>query len=230
MGIWDDLLDVGTALGNGIYSVGEDIVLGIERSAEGLGVRGSERIAQIGRENDLLVKLITDLFRYGVTAAESPLYKIISKILLKYYSSFPEEALRKLAKGAAIGGAYTAGRMVIGKALATAIAKRIAQKIALSAAYKQISKKLGVSAGAGATGIGIPITLLMIQGVAQRSSDASMRLKALDPQLHRELRAANGLDMLYFLVEKPMQKHMKAIVAARRNPKAFENAAKEKYK
>lgn len=41
---------------------------------------------------------------------------------------------------------------------------RIAMTIASSAAYKQIAKRIGISAGASATGIGTPIGLLMMQG------------------------------------------------------------------
>jgi hypothetical protein len=33
-------VDRSVALGQGVYSVGEDIVYGIERTGEGLGVRG----------------------------------------------------------------------------------------------------------------------------------------------------------------------------------------------
>ena len=44
------LVDINTALGNGVYSVGEDIVLGLERSGEGLGMSSYNRISQIGYE------------------------------------------------------------------------------------------------------------------------------------------------------------------------------------
>jgi hypothetical protein len=226
---WDDLVDVTTALGRGIYSVGQDIVLGVERTGEGFGAGGSGRQIQIARENEIIVGLIRDLFRYGIDAPQSPLFRIISMILEEYYAKFPEEALRKLAKAAGIGGAYVLGRMVIGKALVTAVAKVIAVKLAASAAYKQLAKKLAVSAGAGATGIGVPITLLMIQGVAQRASDASMRLRKNFPQLHRKLRAANGLDMLFFLVEKPLDKHLRAIAEAQKNTKLFEQRVQKVY-
>lgn len=229
MPFFDDLVDVATALGKGVYSVGEDIVLGAERTAEGLGMRGTSRISQIGRENELLVGLMTDLFRYGVTMPNSPLYDIISTILLEYYDKFPEEALQKLAKAGGLGLGYMSGRMVIGKMLATKVTTVIAMKIAQSAAYKQFAKKIGVSAGVGATGIGVPITLLMIQGVGQRASAGSQRLRGKYPTLYNKLRAKKGLDLLYFLVEKPMAKHLDAIFTANLGPQEFQNKTVKVY-
>jgi hypothetical protein len=38
MAFTDDTIDIAVALGQGIYSVGQDIVLGIERTGEGLGL------------------------------------------------------------------------------------------------------------------------------------------------------------------------------------------------
>ena len=74
-----------------------------------------------------------------------------------------------------------------------------------------------MSAAAGSTGVGIPITLLMLQGVGQRASYASGRLRASHPELWAKLRAKRGMDMLYFLVEGPMAKHLELITAAKKN-------------
>lgn len=211
----DFIVDAGTALGEGIYSVGEDVVYGIERTAEGLGVRGLKRATEIGYENDAMVDLLDALFQHSITAVKNPLTRIVFAILVKYYDQIPEETLQTLAKQAGIKGSYLTGRMVIGKKLAAKIATKIARKIALSAAYKKLAKKIGVSAGVGSTGIGVPISMVMLQGVLQRASDASKRLKGIAPDLHRELRGTDRLDLLYFLVEKSMHKHMNAIAGAR---------------
>lgn len=222
MGLWDDAVSAATAIGNGIYSVGEDLYYGTERTAEGLLIDGVDRAAEIGTENELLANLLQDLFKYGVTAPESPLFKIVSEIMAKYYENVPEDLLKKIAKAAAISvGGYTVGRMVIGKTVATAIAKKVAVKVAQTTAYKQFAKKLGVSAAAGSTGIGIPITLTMFQGVAQRSSHASKRLREGHPMLYRDLRRQKGLDMLYFLVEKPLKPYLDGIALAHRDRNKF---------
>ena len=184
MSFTDDAVDVVTALGKGVYSVGQDVVLGVERTGEGLGRGGDGRMATIGCENRAMVSLVEGFVKYGISDQRSPLYKSIVHVLEHYYSFFPEQAINALAKQAGIGAGYTVGRMVIGKKLATAVATRIATTIAASAAYKQIAKRIGVSAGASATGIGTPIGLLMMQGFMQRSSHASVRLRAKNPQLY----------------------------------------------
>lgn len=229
MGAWDYLVDFGTALGKGVVSVGEDLVGGVERTAQGLGVSGWDRSAEIGTENSLLVDILIALVKSAPDAPENPLFKIITRILEAYYDKFPDDALQKIYKAAAIGGGYMAGRMIIGKKLAEAVAKRIIARIAASAAFKQLATKIGVSAAAGSTGVGIVITLVMVQGVGQRASKASKRLKQRNRKLWDKLRAEGGLDMLYFLVEEPMAKYMDAIDMAANHAKIFEQELKDVY-
>jgi hypothetical protein len=99
-----------------------------------------------------------------------------------------------------IGGGYLSGRMIIGKQIATLLARRIAARIAATETFKLLAKRLGVSAAAGASGIGIPITLLMVQGTLERAGQASRRLAASFPKLHAMLKQRD-LDMAWFLIE-----------------------------
>lgn len=229
MAFTDAAVDVTVALGKGIYSVGQDIVLGIERTGEGLGLGENGRVATIGYENSAMVGLIEDFIKFGINDKKSPLYKSIVIILENYYSHFPDEAISFLAKKAGIAAGYTAGRMVVGKKLATATATRIAMSIAASAAYKQIARRLGVSAGASATGIGTPIGLLMMQGFMQRSSHASSRLMNRSPKLHYQLKRNGNLHLLYFILEKPLEKHIDVISTAERNVSVFNKAINKAY-
>lgn len=95
---------------------------------------------------------------------------------------------------------------------------------------KKIAKRLGVSAGASATGIGAPIGLLMMQGLMQRSSHAAMRLRNKSPKLYVILQGNGDLQLLYFLLEKPLEKYVQAISTAERNNAQFKNTIKIKYK
>lgn len=205
-------------------------MLGVERTGEGLGLGNNARAATIGYENKAMVSLVEDFIKYGVSDKRSPLYKSIVHVLEHYYSFFPDEVISTLAKQAGVGAGYTVGRMLIGKKLAAAVATRIAMAIAASAAYKQIAKRIGVSAGASATGIGTPIGLLMIQGFMQRSSHASMRLKNKSPKLYGILQKNGDLQLLYFLLEKPLEKHVEAISTAEHNITKFQSAINRKYK
>ena len=229
MAFTDNVIDVTVALGKGIYSVGQDVVLGIERTGEGLGLGNDGRSVAIGYENKAMVALVEDFIKFGVSEQRSPVYKSIVHVLEYYYSYFPDEAISYLAKQTGIGAGYTVGRMLIGKKLAASVATRIAVAIAASTAYKQIAKRIGVSAGASVTGIGTPIGLLMMQGFMQRSSHASVRLKNKSPKLHSILQRNGNLQLLYFLLEKPLEKYIVAISTAERNTKQFNAAFNRKY-
>lgn len=214
MAFVNNTVDIAVALGNGVYSVGQDIALGIERTGEGLGLGNDGRVATIGHENNAMASLIKEFIKYGIKNRNSPLYKTIVLILEHYYSYVPDETISALYKQAGIGAGYTVGRMIIGKKLASAIAMKIAIAIAASATYQQIAKRLGISSAVSGTGIGAPIGLLMMQGLMQRSSHASMRLKNKSPKLYTVLQRKGNLQLLYFLIEKPLEKHIQAIYIA----------------
>jgi hypothetical protein len=199
------------ALGQGIFSVGEDVVFGFNRTTEGLGLGENGRMLQIGYENRILYALFNDLIKFGIENKNSPLFKAISVILEHYYSSFSDENIKKIAHQAGVGASYSLGRMVLGKKLAEAIALRIATTIAATTAYKTLASKISVSSGASATGIGAPIGLLMMQGVLQRSSIASQRLQINRPKLHNIMQQNGNLQFIYFIVEKPMEKYIHSI-------------------
>jgi hypothetical protein len=198
-GFWSTAWDMTKAVGKGVYSVGEDLVGGAARTARGLNIFNTEELAKIGAQNERAYHLLKDLISNG-----DSLHKLVNFVIEHFYSRLSEERKNKIdegiRRGLLIGGAKVVGRMVIGKQLATMLAKRLAGRIAASAAYKTLAKKLGVSAGAGATGIGLPITLLMLQGTLERAGKASERLAGKEPELHRVLKQHN-LDMAWFLIE-----------------------------
>ena len=222
-------IDVAVALGKGVYSVGEDIALGVQRTGEGLGLGNDGRMVNIGYENRAAASLLHDAFKYAMSDHGNPLYKSILLVLEHYYSYFPESAITLLANKAGIAAGYSAGRMLIGKKLAEVVASKIAIAIAASSAYRQIAKRIGVSAGASATGVGLPIGLLMMQGLMQRSSHAAMRLRQKSPELYFILQRNGDLQLIYFLLEKPMEKYIHAISAAEQNYDEFIKSVNRKY-
>ncbi|MEL7000156.1 MAG: hypothetical protein AAFP68_18010, partial [Pseudomonadota bacterium] len=74
---WSIIAEFGIAVAKGAYSVGEGLVYGIERSGEGLGVRGTGRQLQIAKENELIAGLIYDAVRLAPTALNNPLNGLI---------------------------------------------------------------------------------------------------------------------------------------------------------
>jgi len=63
----------------------------------------------------------------------------------------------------------------------------------------------------------------------QRSSNASFRLKSKSPKLYKLLRLNGNLQLLYFLLEKPLKKYTDAVVLAEGNLKVFQQKISEKY-
>jgi phosphate/sulfate permease len=227
-GYLDPLIDISVALGKGVYSVGEDIVYGIERTAEGLGASGSARITEVGTENEQMANLLIEALKYPLEE-KGTLYKAIEIILLEYYSKFPEETLRIIAEKAGIGVGFLAGRMLIGRQIVVSVTKRILLKIATSQGFKQISSKLGLSAVATATGVGAVVGVIMLQGMLQRASNGRKELEEWLPSISKKLKKEGNLDLLYFLIEGPMKKHLNAIKTAINSPKQFEDTAKIIY-
>ncbi|MDR2209766.1 MAG: hypothetical protein LBE22_12600 [Azoarcus sp.] len=229
-----EFVDYAVALGksicSGVYSVAEDLALGAQRSGEGLGAGQDGRVAEIGYENRVIANLTVDAIKYGTSDERSPLFRAIVLILEEYYSYFPEEVLLYLTKKANLFIGYTAGRMVIGKMLAKAIAIRVAAAVAASATYKALANRLGVSAAASATGIGVVITLLMGQGILQRSSHAAKRLQSKSPKLFSVLEKNGDLQFLYFILEKPLEPYFEAVAFAEHDPHQFQWIVNTRYR
>ena len=193
----DDVMNVATGIGSGIVSVGEDLVGGVNRTSREL-FTPDER-AQISAENERALNLIISLINN-----RDILSKVVQFTIQDIYTSLPpnlkEKVRKKLTDGAKRGAGYTIGRLVIGTTIAKSIARRVATQIATSQVFKALAIRLGLSASVGATGIGLVITLTMIQGVLERAAQASNRLRTDHPGLH-ELLVAQNLDMAWFIVE-----------------------------
>ncbi len=54
--------------------MGQDIVLGVERTGESLGLGSDGRMATIGYENSAMVSIVEDFAKYGINDQKSPLY------------------------------------------------------------------------------------------------------------------------------------------------------------
>ncbi len=217
MSLKEDAIDVALALGKGVYSVGQDLVYGLDRTGEGVGLGNRGRISEIGYENQALYNLMKEFIKLGIQNKKSPIFKSIVTILEHYYMCMPDYVVLKLAKQAGVAASYTSGRMVVGKSLAEAVTVRIATSIATSATYRMLAQKLGISSGMSATGVGLPISMLMMQGILQRSSLSATRLRIKAPMLHNKLRQNGNYQFLYFILEKPLSKYIEVIAKAESN-------------
>lgn len=225
----DNLVDVSVAVGEGIYSVGVDLVAGFQRTGEGLGLGKDGRVSEIGYENRAMYDLIRKIVKFGVNDKQSPIHQAIVHILTNYYAHFPEEAVNYLAKEVGLTTAYVGGRLVIGKKIAEAVAVRIASAIGATAGYRALATRMGMSVSTSSTGIGAPIGIAMVQGVMQRASHASHRLKANCPELYFTLQRNGDLQLIYFILEEPMKTYIDAITAAQKDPEMFKRIVHNRY-
>lgn len=224
----DDVVDFSVGLGEVVAELGQDLSLGLERSIEGAGASGGGRQLQIGAENERAAKLLYEALTKAPGAANHPLTRIVTQIVIRYYDALPDEMVDALARKAGIVVGHAAAKVAVKSQvkamLVKHVAPKIATKIAASAVYRSIATRLGVTAGATVSGVGTLLGLVLMQGLLQRGSVASQRLLSMAPDLHQIMRQ-DGLDMIYFLVEKPMQKQIQAIAAARTNAAVLKQAA-----
>lgn len=163
---------------------------------------------------------------------KGPLYKAIKIILIEDYSKFPEETLRKIAEKAGIGVGFLAGRMLIGTYIARKVAMCILLKLAATEGFEAFATRLSASAKVGGKaekGIAAIVMLLMAQGVAQRASKGRKKIEETHPVISKKLKQEGNLDLLFFLIEEPLKKHLNAIKEAVRFPRQFEDAEKKIY-
>lgn len=219
----DPISTIANGIANGFYSLYEDLVLGIQRTGEGLGLGKNGRVTEIGHENYALKNLLIKISKHGLSSELSPLYCIILIVLEAYYSHYPEETLTKIAKQSKILISHKVGRTIIGKTIAKKTAIKIAMIISSSALYKSITAKTGLSSSFSATGIGVPISLILIQGTLQRASHSAYRLYEKCPELYLILQRNDDLHLLYFMIEKPMEKYINGIMSAKFSIENFQN-------
>lgn len=221
--------DLTVALGKGIYSAGEDIYLGLERAGQLVGFSSqSGRAAEVRRENADFINLLYRIGKSCIDNSDNPLYKCIEIILKKYYSYIPESVLQYLANKAGLVTAKMVGRSVVGAALAKKVASFIFKSIAASAAFTFLMRRLGISVGFSASGVGTGVGLLMFNGLLQRASMASIRLNSQCPSLYQDLKKQN-LHLAYFLVEDAMKPYITACRMAEKDPVAFKKTIEEYY-
>ena len=123
----------------------------------------------------------------------------------------PDSTIEAIAKKAGLGTSYMSGRISTQVALTTLVVRKLAKEIFLKASAKRVAK-FGVGAAASA---------LLVQGLIERASNASMRLQRTYPQIHYSLRKKN-LDMIFILVEDGMKPILDAIRIGEKNKEEFD--------
>lgn len=197
-------LSVAETIGKGIVSVPETLFDGLMRTGEGLAFWNSDEEVKIGLQNERAYKALRFIFKYGIDDYNSPVEKAIRIILVNFYDSLPKKERKKVIDFAINKSVFTSSKLITSAILSQFIARRVSKRIVASYVVKSLLK---------ATMSG-EFTLLSMQGLLYKAGKASDKLKNKFPKIYWELRRKN-LDMIYFLIEKPMTKYLEAIRLAR---------------
>ncbi len=206
------------SIGDGIISLPETLWHGIERTGRDLGFDGSQPFEEAWAQNWRLLKLLEHTVKYVVRDYRTPLVRSVEIIFKNYYETLPECAKRKINNAAGKKVAYLGGKIAVNAIVVKEIAKKISDKLMKTTFFTRIPKLLIKEAG----------LILSIQGTIYKSAQASERLKAKFPKIWLEMKK-HDLDMLYFLIEKPMQKYLNAIRMNKMLHGVYQSKVKSEY-
>ncbi len=201
MGIWD----IAGAIIEGVVSVPVDVYYGSKRTLEDVGLFGRDVQKQNAAERERLFALLKK-------AISNP--KVIERIIRIIVSDFveviPPAMMDKINDSLTEGGAKFGARKITQFSLAGFISSRLVGKIIT----RQLAKR------AAKFGVGFAVSALLIQGTLERSSNASKRLLAVNPRVHRKLKSAK-LDLIYFIVEEEMAPFVSIDALKLRDPDTY---------
>ncbi|MPZ73191.1 MAG: hypothetical protein GEU74_08165 [Nitriliruptorales bacterium] len=186
-----------------------DVGRGFKRSAKGLRVWNPDALIKMHEENASAARLFGRLVSDPKGTVTAALTGIAGG--LTTFAALPGPLKNKATdkfKDAAPGIIEGIVAKSVGKALAQKAFVVIANRILLSGVFKQLAKKLGVSAAASKTGVGIPLAVFSSLGLIEKASAAADRLQSRFPHVYRRL-AADDLHLLWFVIEP----HVPAIMS-----------------
>ena len=206
------------SIGDGIISLPVTLWHGIERTGRDLGFDGSQSFEEAWAQNKRLYDLLVRVGGFVIHERNSPLAQAVEIILKNYYETLPECAKRRINNAAGKKLGYFGGKIAVNAIVVKKIAKKTSDKLMKTTFFTRIPKLLIKEAG----------LILSIQGTIYESAQASERLKAKFPKIWMEMKK-HDLDMLYFLIEKPMQKYLNAIRMNKTLHSVYQKKVKSEY-
>jgi hypothetical protein len=200
-------LTIAEALGDGAISVPITLWDGLKRTVEGYEVENQQQEVKIAQQDDRAAAVLKELFKYGIENYNSPLEKTIRIILHDFYQSLSESERDKLKTAGAKKIWYVVGKSSASLGLSYSAGRLILDRLAMQGVVKALFKYT----------MSIELSLLAMQGVLYKAGAASDRLKAKYPRVWLQLKKYD-LDMIYFLVERPLQKYMEVMRMKRMHP------------
>lgn len=182
------LLELGTAMAEGVLTIPTDLYYGLRRTAEDVGVFGKDVQQQNRDELERVGKLIRSTFEN-----RNVIYRMVRLILDDFFENLPESVKEKILEKSLDSSVKLVSRKGTQFALSNIVAAALAEKITAKILVQRLVK----------FGVGAAVSAVLIQGILERSSNACGRLKQANARLFHTLQKQN-LDPLYFLVEETL--------------------------
>jgi len=205
------LNDIGGAFVSGVFSIPVDLYYGSRRTFEDMGLFGEEAQKENAAERGRIADLIKKAFNN-----RQVIYRLVRIIFDDFFGQLPESTKNKLKEALDKAGIWTTSRYGAQITLASYLGRKIAAAVVTKAIVKRLV----------AVGVGAVVSVIVTQGIVERSSEASKRLRRANPRLHQKLKR-ESLDVIYFLVEEDVAPFVEYNAISLRDPEAIEELVKK---
>jgi hypothetical protein len=207
------VLSVGESLGKGFGSFFISLDDGFDRTKIDVGLEGDEKRKESWADKAGLVEQIYKTVE-NHDSELSPAFAITSVILKNYYNVLPPEALEYLLKKSGLYAAHYAGRTYGAKYLTMKTAKILVQSLTVKMSPAVFLENPEGLAGTAIKIAGRVVDVFLLDAIFDSSAKSARYLKINYPKIYQELKV-RSLEMLFFLIRKPLQKYLDAIRIAK---------------
>lgn len=207
MNFWD----ISKSVVNGIVSIPVDVYYGSRRTFEDAGAFGQQVQADNAAERARIIGLIKSAWQNNEI-----IYRLIRIIVGDFVERMPQSTMERIEEKLKLSGIQFGTRKGTQFALANFLGSLLAERIVTRAVAKRLVK----------FGVGMVMTAILIQGILERSSNASQRLQCANPYLYRKL-AKENLDVLYFLAEEELAPFVQFTASELKDSRRFNEFVKQ---
>lgn len=218
---------------DGIKAVPESVKDGLTRvyNTSGLvALYNPEEYSDTWDENIRGAKVVFSAIK-TVHTHRGPIADAIAIIFAIYLNHLPKCAQEVINRKLGLKVLNYGSRYVAVKVISNALNKLsriIMRQVLISAAFQKISQRIAGSSATALTKVLSPLTIVMTAAIFEDAGQARRRLKGKYPLIYNELRPHN-LDMVYFLIEQPMEVFLQSIQRAKTQSGTFSRAAEQLF-
>ena len=199
MSVWG----IAGAVVDGVMSIPADLYYGGRRTLEDFGA-GVQK--ENSAERDRIVKLVAEIFEN-----RKKIERLVTIVISDFMDKIPDNLKDKMVESFFEKGVKFGSRKSTQFIFVSFVSTRLTQKILTHSVARRVAK----------FGVGIAVSAVLIQGMIERSSNATQRLEKINPNVHRKLKAEN-LDVVYFLFEDALAPFLMINAVKIRDPKNYQ--------